>query len=98
MAEEDKARRWTLIKPRQGGPVAVQPASPNAYFKLAEQVEVAEVSKLREEWEAELLSDEAVKAAASATYATRYPSDHAKIKATLRAAALAAAKEHHAHP
>lgn len=49
-----KARRWMLVGPPQGGPVEVRPATPDVHFKLGEKVEVAEVSALREEWEAGL--------------------------------------------
>lgn len=71
----EKARRWTLermifrLNGHRGEWRLVDPAlgpeGAGPYFD-SETIEVAEVSALRAEWEAELMSDEALQAAARA--------------------------------
>lgn len=66
---QEKARRWTLYAsacgPAWDGP---------GLERGGERVEVAEVSKLREEWERDLLSDRAKRAALEAFGVTRMDS------------------------
>jgi hypothetical protein len=87
-----KARRWTLRRPRDYKTTEVETAE-GTHLKPDETVEVAEVSALRVEWEEELLSDLAKKAAAGAYWRLATAVGNEQRAKEAIEAALAAIKE-----